>query len=331
MHSTPLGAVSYPNGSVLLRCRGNDRFHVESATGSALSTSRVDDVIARSFIDQLVLDERDAQKLARIAERRERRNVPQPGDIQRQLVEQRTYLANAQLLAVRAGDEQLRAGFFAQAEEAVGAIRTLEQQLAMAQAEMVVSPRAWTIAEHAVALAERIRATFLEWPRPAQMRVLTLALQEEVLGRSGRYTFGLWLRWYGDSETRAEISTTVAQFTPWTEAERDALRQWYPRLTWDALMSMFPGRTQPAIKQEVGRLGLARPRGGPFVPVAPLVFPTPQATNEMEVYGFQRRGDGSACRDTNAGTLRNDCRTRRGVQAQNTQLLLRQIGHVQHK
>jgi hypothetical protein len=64
-------------------------------------------------------------------------------------------------------------------------------------------------------------------------------------------------------------------------------RRWYAVLTWDALLAMFPGRTQPAITREVGRMGLARPRGGPFSAVAPLVFPVPEERNEMASYGFR--------------------------------------------
>jgi hypothetical protein len=70
------------------------------------------------------------------------------------------------------------------------------------------------MAREAAALAARIRATFLEWPREAQALVIQLALQLGVLGRVHRHAFGLWLRWHSGDETREELLTKFAAFTP---------------------------------------------------------------------------------------------------------------------
>lgn len=286
IHGNVLGTVTYPNGTTLLRCHGNDRFRLASEACSALSAAPVDEALCQAFLEQLTFDERDVRALAQVAERRTVDRQGQVLDMRRQLEEQRAQLQRAKHLALQVGDDGLSGEFLEEARRAWHRIGALERDIAAAGASRDPSAEAWLLAARAATWGERIKATFLEWPREAQVPVLLLALEEGCLGRVDRRAFGVWLRWCGGAESRAIVPTKVDEFTPWSEAEREALRQNYGWLSWGALHAMFPGRTLPAMKREAGRLHLHRSAREAVIGVPPMVFPVPAAGNVMERYGF---------------------------------------------
>jgi DNA invertase Pin-like site-specific DNA recombinase len=288
-HGNPFLPIMYDEGCVILRCHGNDRYRDPLTACSGVSASLVDAALCRAFLQLLVLDERDMQELARIAERRAAQCHDEPAQIEHQVAEHRTRLTRAMQLALKAADEELAIAFLDEARQAKRLLHEAEQQLAARQAAEVPSAAAWNVAERAATFAERIRTTFAEWSRPAQLRVLLLALHEGRLGRVASRSFGLWLRWAGGSESQEEVTTRVAQFAAWTQAERDALTRYYPQLTWPALLAMFPGRTQPALKREAGRLKLSRSARSALSTEVPMVFPAHDVENMMQAYGFPIR------------------------------------------
>jgi hypothetical protein len=96
---------------------------------------------------------------------------------------------------------------------------------------------------------------------------------------------GLWMRWQGGSESRRELSSLWGRHLCWTDAEKDAVRRFYPCLTYVALQQMLPLRSWYAIKHCAKELGVVRPNRGEFsgeVPTAVL----PEVPNTMAAYGF---------------------------------------------
>jgi hypothetical protein len=272
VHGKPLNANLYGKSTILLSCHGNDHFRLDEPACSAFSARPVDEALVQIFTGQLTLDERDIRELARLAHQREQRDVALPGHLQMRLAEERARLERAKQLSMRAGDDDLAAEYLEEARKAKQTLRDLERELANVQAAQGPSARAWNVAEQAATLAERIRGTFAAWPRQAQMRVLVLALQQGILGRVNRYTFGLWLRWAGGAETRVVLAHKSGAFAAWTDEERAALHQYFGVLTWDAVQAMLPDRTPQAIRCEAHRLGLRRGAGPMLVTSTPAVF-----------------------------------------------------------
>jgi len=286
VHGSPLGAIIYPEQKAFLRCRGNDRLRMPGESCSAVLAATVERALCDAFVEQLELDEEDIRNLAMLAERRERQDAAErPARLGQELAERKQRLARAKRMAMNAGDENLADEFLAEAREITREITDLEAQLASACAPATVSAHAWSKAEWAATLAQRIRSTFIEWPRPAQARVLLLALEGAIVGRIDRRTLGFFIRWHGGLVSRRELSSRVGLLVTWTEEEHAALRAHYAALDWDALQRMLPGRTVEAIKREAARLGLHRPRTG-HSSVVPLVIALPEPSNTMGAYGF---------------------------------------------
>jgi hypothetical protein len=284
-HGNIFGVMLYPGDKPFLRCHGNDRLRLASSTCSAALATSVEQAICETFVEQLTLDEDDVRNLAHLAARRAMSHEDEATSLQRELSEHEQRYARAKRLALDAGDEMLANDFFEEARRARQAMVELEQRLATLSERTNLSPRAWARAEWVATLAKRIRSTFLEWPRDAQARVLTLALREALLGRIDRRNLGLLMRWEGGAESRRQLVSRVGLLTAWSEDEERALRAYFHRLTWDALQRMFPGRTREAIKREASRLGLTRPRLG-LLDREPWVLSRPEPVNVMEPYGF---------------------------------------------
>ncbi len=205
-------------------------------------------------------------------------------EMRRKLEDEQIRYARAKRLALEAPD--LAADVLDDMRQAKQAMQDLEHRLDELHTAVVPIAPAWHAAERAAALAERIRATFLEWPREAQAQVLTLALDDAVLGWVSRYVLGLWMRWQGGDESRQAMVSRVGKKVWWTPEEIEALRHYFGELTWDALLRMFPGRSVPAITQYANRIGLSRPKDGGRPGDPPIIFPEPQVANTMAAYGF---------------------------------------------
>jgi len=285
-HGTPMGAVLYPGEKAFLRCRGNDRLRLRGEGCSAVLATTVERALCEAFVEQLALDDEDVRNLAMLAERREHREAEEaPARLERELAEGRQRLARAKRLALTAGDDALADDFLAEARDIARGVAELERELAEARTEGTISARAWSRAEWATTIAGRIRATFGEWPRPAQARVLLLALEGAILGRIDRRASGLFIRWHGGLVSRRELASRVGLLVGWSEAEHAALRAHSAGLSWDALRRILPGRTIAAIKREAARMGLHRPRGG-HADAVPTVLAPPEPANVMAAYGF---------------------------------------------
>ncbi len=286
VHGSPLGAVIYPEQKAFLRCRGNDRLRMQGESCSAVLATTVERALCEAFVEQLELDEEDIRNLATLAEHREQQDAEmRPARLGQELAERKQRLARAKRMAMNAGAEALADEFLAEAREITREIAGMEAELASACAAATVSAKAWSKAEWAATIAERIRSTFVDWPRPAQARVLLLALEGAILGRVDRRMLGLFIRWRGGLVSRCELSSRVGLFVGWSKEEHAALQAHYAALDWDALQRMLPGRTVAAIKREATRLGLHRPRTG-HTSVVPLVVALPEPVNTMGAYGF---------------------------------------------
>jgi hypothetical protein len=284
-HGNVMGVMLYPDDRPYLRCHGNDRLRLKEGTCSAMLATSVEQMISETFLAQLALDEEDVRNLAHLAARRTSVHVDERDTLQRELAKQQQRYTRAKRLALDAGDEALANDFFAEACQARLTIAELEQQLASQTKQMDVPTSAWAKAEWMANIAERIRSTFLEWPRLAQERVLMLALHEGFLGRIDRRRMGLLLRWQGGAESRRELVSRVGLLTAWSEEEEEALRTYFHQLTWEALLRMLPNRTKDAIKREASRLELKRPRHE-LSDCEPYTLAQPEPVNVMKPYGF---------------------------------------------
>jgi hypothetical protein len=173
--------------------------------------------------------------------------------------------------------------------QAKKAVQEMEARVAQARSSIQPTTQAFRMAERAMSWADRIRATFIDWPREAQARVLTLALDDAAFGWVDRYALGVWMRWKGGAESRRELLSRKGKTIGWTAEENDALRRYFGTLTREALQQMMSGRSMSAIKQQASRLGLSRPRSGRREAISPVIFSAPQVGNTMARYGFPLR------------------------------------------
>jgi hypothetical protein len=275
------GAESYS-----LRCRVDERAAFEGDRNCiSVRGALLEEALCRAFLDQLTLDERDIAALAAFAELRSRKPDEDVARLERQLAEQRAAFDAAKQLSLQAPD--LANSYFEEMRRARRAIADIEAQFATIHTR-VSEPSlvAWASAQQAAGWAERIKATFLEWSRHWQARVIMLALERAVVGRVDRCTLGLWMRWQGGAEARAAIIGRRARRLGWSAEENAALRAHFHHLTHDALVAMLPRRSFGSLWRHAYSLGLTRANEGPFLDAPPIVIDTPVPLNEMARYGF---------------------------------------------
>jgi hypothetical protein len=137
-------------------------------------------------------------------------------------------------------------------------------------------------------LARRIWETFPEWPRAAQARVLSLAVDHAVIGPVHRHALGFYIQWQGGAASRREIVRTLGQHVRWSPEEEEALRRYYDALTWPALLAMLPFRSRESIETFARHRGIERRRGGSIARIStpPVVVSRPPIDNAMRPYGF---------------------------------------------
>jgi len=251
-----------------------------------LLPSVLDVALCQGFVEHLRLDERDIRELARLAHGREHQQSDQAGRLQRQVAEHRARLERAKQLALQAQDDDLAGEFLEEARQTKRALVDVQTQLAESQQKVDISPHAWLRAERAATIAERVQATFADWSRPAQARVLLLALQDALVGWVDRRVVGLWMRWHGGGVSRQEMVTRYGRHLRWTPQEEEALRCYYDKLTWQALDHMFPARSRSSIERYAHRIGLSRSASAGLLEVPPVVVPGPEVVNSMASYGF---------------------------------------------
>jgi hypothetical protein len=246
----------------------------------------VEQAISEAFVEQLVLDERDLAELARLIDQRA---CTQTGEreeqMRRELTEARARLQRALEQSLREENAPLAEELLAHAREAKALIAAREADLAVLAASQPISSRAWVLTQRVEWVAQRIRATFLEWSREAQARVIGLALVDSALGYVNRWVLGLWMQWQGGAQSRREVTVQLGKRHPWTAEEKAALTRYYPTLTWDALCQMFPNRSQSGIATYARELGAHR-GSGPFMDAVPVVFAEGATANAMASYGF---------------------------------------------
>jgi len=286
VHERPFTLRRATDGRALLECNGGSDLVYHASGCPTPHGPHIDAALLRAFLDQLVLDEQDVAEIARLFNERSRMRGREETLIRQEIAERKQLRQRAMEWALREDNATLVEELRAQAREHQRVIEEREREMVALIAVQVPSSQAWSVAQRASQLAERIRATFLEWSRQAQARVISLALDDSLVGYVDRRVLGFWMRWHGGSESRAEIMPTYGRHVPWTEREIAALRQFYPLLTWNALQRMLPGRTRGAIKRLASRHGWERPDGVSFLDSCPFVAPTPAVPNTMEKYGF---------------------------------------------
>jgi hypothetical protein len=246
----------------------------------------VEQAITEAFVEQLVLDERDLAELARLIDQRAHSPTGEREEqVRRELTEARARLQRALEQSLREENAPLAEELLAHAREVKALIAAREADLAALSASQPISSRAWILTQRVEWIAQRIRATFMEWSREAQARVIALALEDSALGYVNRWALGLWMQWQGGAQSRREVSVQLGKRQPWTAEEKAALTRYYPTLTWDALCTMFPNRSQSGIATYARQLGAHR-GPGPFMDAAPVVFAEGATANAMASYGF---------------------------------------------
>jgi hypothetical protein len=109
------------------------------------------------------------------------------------------------------------------------------------------------------------------------------------------------MRWRGGGETRKEMVPVLGQRLRWSEEEKETIRRYYPRLSWNALQQMLPVRSSYAIKHIAKELRVVRPNVAIFEDTVPCVV-HPDVTNTMAAYGFPLDGAHSVVKKTWAAT-----------------------------
>ncbi len=288
VHRHPL-TVTLPRGeggAYVARCNGSyNALHPDKGHCASVQAAQVDAVLCELFAEQLVLDERDLAELARLAEQRLRVQDGQEARLRQEIRDRKALVKRAMQHGLRVENAGIAEAFFAEAREAQRAAEAAEARLADLLSAQAPSGRAWSVADRALSLADRIRATFREWSRQAQARVLALALDEAVLGHIDRALLGLWVRWAGGSESRRELQRPHPTPLLWTE-EHAAFARYFSELTWRALEEMLPARTRGAMNRYAATVGLSRLRHGAYSDVTPCVVQGPAVRNTMADYGF---------------------------------------------
>ena len=191
----------------------------------------MEQAICEAFVEQLVLDERDLAELARLIDQRGRTQTgPQEEQVRRELADARARLQRAFEQSLREENAPLAEELLAHAREAKALIAAREADLAALAASQPISSRAWVLTQRVEWVAQRIRATFLEWSREAQARVIGLALEDSALGYVSRWALGLWMQWQGGAQSRREVTVQLGKQQPWTAEEKAALTRYYPNL-----------------------------------------------------------------------------------------------------
>jgi hypothetical protein len=295
-HTGRYMAVQGTDDGVRLHCSSLEKLLSDAMyTCPVVGVVEVEAALCDAFVSQLVLDDRDVRALARLAEQRHGQTGDQIAELRRQVAEQSALYERAKRRALQVEDDTVAADFLRDARIAKETLRRLERQLEEVQAHNAPTIQAWKRAEWAANVADRIRRTFADWPRHAQARVLTLALDHGVLGPVHRRMLGLYLCWHGGSESRREISRALGKHIRWTAEEEAVLRRYYDELTWDALCAMLPSRTSDAIETYASKLGIRRRRGHiERETKAPQIVRRPEITNVMAGYGFPLDGASQA-------------------------------------
>jgi len=278
-----------------LRCRVSEGDEFTAATSCVtVRVPLVEEAICRGFLAQLTLDDRDLHQLALLAERRDRGSGADVARLERELAEHTAaYRASKQAIleATRRAPE-LAGEFIEDMRLAHEAMAVAASHLEEARQAGKPSIQAWAAAQQAMGWAERIGATFLEWSRPAQARVINLALQDAVIGRVARRILGVCMRWHGGGVSRLEIIRPTGARVLWTAAEDALLQAHFATMSLAELSELLLGRPQAAIRVRAYRLGLSRvlpelqqrEEWAESATIEPV--PTPLVSNEMERYGF---------------------------------------------
>jgi len=289
VHRHALAVRTYDGGRVGLLCNGYTQRVYAGPHGCAQpSVKLLEGALVQAFVEQLTLDEEDMQLLAQLAERRMRSGADTVRRLRQAIAEHQAVCKRAMELAVRDENRVLAEELLGQARDAKRLMAEREAELAAWTTEQPISSQAWLLGQGAAALAERIRSTFQAWSRSAQARVIGLALDDAVVGYVARQVVGIWMRWHGGGESRAEVRPTFGRQVVWTEEERALLRDVYERSSWEALLRMFPGRSHSAIKTVAFDLGLRRPHSGETSLSSEVVrvIAPPVVANTMVAYGF---------------------------------------------
>ncbi len=280
-----------------LRCHAREGDELEAVDSCVcVRVPMVEEALCCGFLEQLRLDEQDLRELALLAERRDRGDGVEVARLEHEVAEHTAaYHAAAYHAAKQATLEatrrvpELAGEFIEDMRVAREAMSAAAGRLEEARREAKPSVRAWAAAQQAAGWAERMGATFLDWSRPAQARVINLALQDAVIGRVARIVLSIHMRWYGGGVSRREIVRPTGSRVPWTEEEDAALRAHFAALNPPELCALVPGRPWTAIRRRAYRLGLSRLASEPRDAAITLlegVVATPHVANEMVHYGF---------------------------------------------
>lgn len=286
LHVRPFAVTDHHDKTVLV-CNNNDwqyrRTSDECVTPRA---TLVEQALCTAFVEQLTLDERDVAELAQLAQQRTLVHDDRRERLRKEVAEQKAILAQVVQLAAKPENAVLADELLGQARQAKAAIAAREAELAVLADTQPVTSQAWGKAQQASTIAERIRSTFGDWSRAAQAKVFALALDDALLGYVDRYTLGLWARWAGGRESRAEFVMPRGKKLRWTDEEREALKRHYGRLTWSALQRMLPSRSVSGIRTYANELGLVRDERSAMCDEPPIIVPGPVIVNTLAAHGF---------------------------------------------
>lgn len=197
VHERPFTLRRTKDGRALLECNGDSDLVYHASGCPTPHGPHIDVALRRAFADQLVLDERDVAELARLVEQRSRMKGREETQVRREIAERKQLRLRAMEWALREDNAALVEELRAQVREHQRVIEERERELVSLTLVQAPTPHAWFAANRAMQLAKRIQATFLDWSRQAQAQVISLALEDGVVGYVDRHVLGFWMRWYG--------------------------------------------------------------------------------------------------------------------------------------
>lgn len=288
-NETPVqkGKVAVVNCSL----NDTDLLHQETRRCLGVRVALVEDALCRSFVEQVTLDERDIQALAIVAQQRDLGSVDEIVQLERQAGHHRAAFEAAKQLSLKAPD--LASEYLDTMRTAKQALHETEKQIAALHQISKPSLQAWARAQQAYGWAERIWSTFMDWSRPAQVRVIALGLQEGILGNINHSLLRFQLQWQGGNVSRMVITRNGMRRVRWSEEEVEALKGHFYRLSNTGLLAMLSDRSLQGILSYAYDLGLVREQSETLQDIPPFTIKVSTELNDMAHWGFDIGGSGN--------------------------------------
>ncbi len=229
----------------------------------------MEQAISEAFVEQLVLDERDLAELARLIDQRTVQNG-RAGGAGATGTDRGACTPPACIGAKLARENApLAEELLAHAREAKALLAAREADLAVLSANQPISSRAWVLTQRVEWVAQRIRATFIDWSREAKARVIGLALEDSVLGYVNRWDWACGCNGRAAGSHVAKSDCAARETGALEYRGENSARPILPDTDVGCVVQDVPRRSQSSIATYARHSGRA-PWDGPFTDAVPV-------------------------------------------------------------